>query len=193
MYSGKTVQRVNNKNTLKNLPHPRVPHINPSDHGPVNLFLSIVVISQFLIKRLHLSLEGLLHILCTSSRIISAWEKSSSTVMVVLSPSATRALWAVDKRELYVEASSQFAVYAVRMKSEIYSKRIGWKLDSDSLISSNTAFFKGWTVEDRVHIHTLVSSIFVDSMAICQSPPHTAPNEQVHQGCREHPVSGKSE
>ena len=25
MYSGKTVQRVNNKNTLNNLPHPRVP------------------------------------------------------------------------------------------------------------------------------------------------------------------------
>jgi hypothetical protein len=26
VYSGKTVQRVNNKNTLNNLPHPRVPH-----------------------------------------------------------------------------------------------------------------------------------------------------------------------
>ena len=35
--------------------------IDPSDHGPVNLLLSLVVISQLLIKLLHLSLEGLLH------------------------------------------------------------------------------------------------------------------------------------
>jgi hypothetical protein len=35
--------------------------INPSDHGQVNLLLSLVVISQLLIKLLNLSLEGLLH------------------------------------------------------------------------------------------------------------------------------------
>jgi hypothetical protein len=29
-------------------------------------------------------------------------------------------------------------------------------------------------------------------MAIGPSPPHTAPNEQVHQPCRVHPVSGRS-
>ncbi len=29
-------------------------------------------------------------------------------------------------------------------------------------------------------------------LAICQSPPYTASNEQVHQACRAHPVSGRS-
>jgi hypothetical protein len=29
-------------------------------------------------------------------------------------------------------------------------------------------------------------------LAICQCPPHTTPNEQVHQACRAHPVSGRS-
>ncbi len=114
--------------------------------------------------------------------------------MVVFPPSATRVLWAVDKRELYVEASSHFDVYVVRIHHAIYSKRIDrestgnvvkmsshnletlstdsictssirelarWKSVSDSLIRSNTTFFKGWTVEDRVHIHPLICSSFV--------------------------------
>jgi hypothetical protein len=41
--------------------------INTSDHGPVNLLLSLVVISQLLIKLVHLSLEDLLHDLLRES------------------------------------------------------------------------------------------------------------------------------
>ncbi len=35
--------------------------INPSDHGPVNVLISLIVISQILIKLLHLCLEDLLN------------------------------------------------------------------------------------------------------------------------------------
>ncbi len=35
--------------------------IHLDDHGPVNVLISLVVISQLLIKLLHLCLEGLLH------------------------------------------------------------------------------------------------------------------------------------
>ncbi len=49
--------------------------INPSDHGPVNLLLSLVVISQLLIKLLQLSLEGLMHgLLCESAHHLSLRE-----------------------------------------------------------------------------------------------------------------------
>ncbi len=61
MYSGKTVQRINNKNTLNNLPHPSFLTIHLGDHGTVNVLISLIVISQLLIKLLHLCLEGLLH------------------------------------------------------------------------------------------------------------------------------------
>ncbi len=49
--------------------------IHLGDHGPVNLLISLVVISQLLIKLLHLCLEGLLHdLLCESAHHLSVRE-----------------------------------------------------------------------------------------------------------------------
>jgi hypothetical protein len=63
--------------------------IHLGDHGTVNVLINLIVISQILIKLLHLCLEGLLHgLLCESAHHLSLRE----IVMVVLPPSATRAL-----------------------------------------------------------------------------------------------------
>jgi hypothetical protein len=49
--------------------------IHLSDHGTVNVLLSLIVISQLLIKLLHLCLEGLLHgLLCECAHHLSLRE-----------------------------------------------------------------------------------------------------------------------
>ncbi len=75
MYSGKTVQRVTTKILSITFLILVFLTINPNDHGSVNLLLSLVVISQFLIKLLNFSLEDLLHgLLCESAHHLSLRE-----------------------------------------------------------------------------------------------------------------------
>ncbi len=61
MYSGKTVQRVTTKTLSITFLILAFLTIHLGNHGAVNVLISLIVISQLLIKLLHLCLEGLLH------------------------------------------------------------------------------------------------------------------------------------